>query len=119
MVVFIVLAVLPGRSEVAAIVWAPIWVVGTWRAWRRGVHIDANGVTVVAFLASKRIAWTDIERFALMPAGRYPNVGYVVRTHGKPPVRAMGIIGPRDNPEEAQRNIDALNDELAKHQGAR
>jgi hypothetical protein len=117
-IVFVVLAVLPGRTEIPAIIWTPIWVIGTWRAWQRGVHLGKGGVTVVGLLATKRIPWTDIERFALMPAGRYPNVGHVVRSNGRPAVPVLAILASRDRPEDAQRTIDTLNDELAKHRVA-
>jgi Bacterial PH domain len=110
----VVIAVfVPGKADIAGIVWAPVWAVGSWRAWHRGLRVGDSGVTVVGLLVSRRIAWSDIEEFALLPAGRYPIVGHVVRTRGRAAVPIMGIIGSRGRPQTAQRQIDELNDQLS------
>jgi Bacterial PH domain len=105
------------HREVAGYVWAPLFALGAWRMSRLGAHVDDAGVKVVGFLTSRRIAWPDIDHFEVSPAGRYPYVGQVVRTSGRPSVTIMGISTPRGKTEkhrlEAQAPIDGLNDELA------
>jgi hypothetical protein len=115
----VVLAVVPGRAQVGGYVGAPLFALCAWRAWQMGAHVDDGGVKVVGFLFSRHVAWADIERFAVMPAGRYPYVGHIMRFHG-PPVIVMAISTSRGKTEkhrlEAQQPIDELNGLLAQWQ---
>ena len=114
---FVVLALVPGRAEVAGYVLAPLFALWTWPAWLMGVRVDDSGVKVTGYLLTKRIPWPDVERFAVMPAGNYPYVGHVIRTNGRRPVVIMGISTGRGKSEkhrlEAQKPIDQLNAALA------
>jgi hypothetical protein len=114
----IVLAVVPGRAEIAGYIFAPLWLVATWRAWRLGVHVEADGVRVVGFLGSKRVAWEDVDHFEVRPWGKYPYVGYIVLTGARMPVTIVGITtagGKTDRHRlQAQVPIDRLNGALAE-----
>jgi len=105
------------KLQVAGYVWAPLFVLGTWRTLKVGVHVSNDGVKVTGFLASKRVAWPEIARFEVSPAGRYPYVGHVIRNNGRPPIVVLGINTARGKTEkhrlQAQRQVDGLNKELA------
>ena len=60
-----------------------------WRAWVDGIHVDTDGVTVAGFLVSRRVAWNDIDHFAVLPLGDYPWVGHMVLRDG----RKLGTYG--------------------------
>ena len=48
---------------------AAVGLVALWRAWSGGVHVDPDGIKVVGVLGSRRVEWSDAERFAVLPAG--------------------------------------------------
>ena len=105
----VVLALVPGRAEAVGYVFAPLCAIATWRAWNWGVHVGTNGVKVCAQFFAKHIAWADIDRFALLPAGRYAFVGHVVRKDGHRPVMILAINA---DARRAQEPIDLLNQAL-------
>ena len=113
----VALAVVPGRAEAAGYVGAPLWAIATWRAWRLGVHVDESGVTVSGVLYSRRVAWSDIDHFAVMPSGSYPYVGHIVRSDAGRPVAIMSMSAPRGKSDahrlEVERPVDELNGLLA------
>lgn len=113
----VVLAAVPGRAEIEGYVFAPLWLIVTWRAWRLGVHVEHDGVKIVNFVVSKRVAWGDIDHFELRPWGNYPYRGYVILDGGHEPIPLVGIGAPRPKNErhrrQAQAPIDRLNNALA------
>jgi len=117
---WVVLALIPGRAEIAGYVCAPLFAAWTWPAWRMGVRVDTEGVKVTGYLVTKRVYWRDVERFAVLPAGPYPYVGHLIRTGGRRPIVIMGISTGRGKTEkhrlEAQRPIDELNEQLVRWQ---
>lgn len=89
---------------------------GAWMAVlfgaRIGVRVGEHGVRVVTILRTHRLAWGEIERFDLAPAGRYPFAGRVVLKSGRT-IPIEGITVPRYATERmmprAQKPIDELN----------
>lgn len=114
----VALALVPGRGEVVGYVFAPLWLIWTWRSWQVGVHVETGGVKVVGALASRRIAWEEIDCFDVRPWLRYPYTGYVVLTGARRPIPVMGITTAGGESErhrgQAQEPIDHLNEALAE-----
>jgi hypothetical protein len=114
----VVLAAVPGPAEAVGYVFAPLWLIATWRGWRLGVHVEADGVKVVGFFASKRVPWNDIDRFELRPWQRYPYVGHVVLSGPRSaiPIAAITTAGGANDRHrrQAQEPIDRLNEALAR-----
>jgi hypothetical protein len=111
-----VLAALPGRGQIVGFIFLAPWLVGTWRSWTLGVHVEADGVKVVGLVLSKRIRWEDIDHFAVLPAGNYPYVGQIIRRDGGPPMPVLGLAagrGERFRPG-VQKPVDELNLVLAE-----
>jgi len=121
---FCVLAVLPGKVHVAGFIGAPLFLLMAWRAWTAGIHVEADGVKIVGFLASRRVRWGDVDHFAVLPLGNYPFVGHVVLRDG----RQFGTYGisaaarPKSKAEQfrlqVQGPVDELNEVLGEQRGA-
>ena len=108
--------VLVPKAAIVGLVFGPLCAVLAWRFWLCGVHVGPDGVRVNGYLRSTRVAWTEIERFAVEPAGPYPYVGRLIRKDGKPPLILVGTgTGTRKtkyNQVTAQKPIDLLNQRL-------
>jgi fatty acid desaturase len=63
LVAFIILAAVPGKGQVVGYIFAPLWLIGTWRVWHLGVAVEDDGVKVIGVLVSKKIAWEEIDHF--------------------------------------------------------
>jgi hypothetical protein len=114
------LAVRSTNARVAGIVFAVLFLVMTWRAWVAGIRVEADGVTVVGFLRSQRVAWKDIDHFAVLPLGGYPYVGHAVLRDGRQ-LATYGIGAPgRPRRErfrlQVQGPVDQLNAALEQWQ---
>jgi hypothetical protein len=101
---------------VAVLVIAAIVLLMAWRMWHTGIQVRTEGVRVVTLLLSRRVAWEDIDHFAVLPLGRYPYVGFVVLRSG----RKFGTFGlststwaGEQGRANIQRPVDALNKALA------
>jgi hypothetical protein len=86
-----------------------------------GIRAVADGVVVATFVGSRHFVWSEVDRFAVMPLGRYPYVGYVVLRDG----RKFGTFGlstsvrqNEDNRLRVQGPIDELNQILEQHRGS-
>jgi hypothetical protein len=114
----LVLAIVPGRAQVVGYIFAPLWAAATWRAWRLGVHIRPDGITVAGALLSKRIAWRDIDRFEVRPWLRYPYQGHVVLKDERTSIPILAISSRRPKSERHRRQVqdpvDGLNEALAR-----
>jgi len=78
------------------------------------MQIGAQDVKVVTFFATRRVPWSEIDHFAVMPLGRYPYVGYVVRRDGqKLPTFGLSTSSWAREGASLQRPIDELNKVLA------
>jgi hypothetical protein len=113
----VVLAVVPGKGQVVGAVLAVVFLLSAWRMWNAGIQVDADGVKVVTFLGgSRRVAWEDIDHFAVLPLRRYPYVGHVVLRDGRT-LATFGLSTDLEKTErnrlEIQRPIDELNETLA------
>jgi hypothetical protein len=104
------------KAAIVGLVFGPLCAVLAWRFWLAGVHVDSDEVRVNGYLFSKRIPWSEIERFTVEQAGPYPYVGRLIRKDGKPPVVLVGTgTGTRKteyNRVTAQSPIDLLNRRL-------
>lgn len=115
----IVLAAVPGRGQIAGYIFAPLWLIVTWRAWRWGVAIEDGGVKVIGSLISRRFSWDEIDHFAVKPWQRYPYQGHVIMKNGRAvPIFGIGAAGrPKRRDEhhrlQVQEPIDRLNELLA------
>lgn len=117
----VVLAVVPGRAQIAGFVFAPLFLLMTWRVWNAGIHVESDGVKIVTVFLSRRVRWQDIDHFAVMPFGRYPYVGHVVLLDG----RKLGTFGLATSSRRTEANrlrvqwpIDQLNRILAEQRPA-
>jgi hypothetical protein len=73
---FIALAVFSSNGgRVVGAVFAALFIVMTWRVWVTGIRVEEDGIKVVGVLVSRRVAWRDIDHFAVLPLGNYPWVG--------------------------------------------
>jgi hypothetical protein len=113
------LAVLPEPAQILLIVMVALLPLVTWRAWRLGVYVEPGGVRLVQYVTTKRLAWEDIDYFAVMPSGSYPFIGHVVLRTGQRPIPIAGMgAAARPNPEgkrlQVQRPVDELNQVLAE-----
>ncbi|MHB1570649.1 MAG: hypothetical protein ACYC0H_15795 [Solirubrobacteraceae bacterium] len=120
----VVAAVVPGKLQVGAWVFLPFWLIGTWRTWNLGVHIEADGAKVVGVLLTRRVPWHEIEGFDIRPLGGYPYIGHLVRRDGSPalPILALASPGrPKWRMEhfrrQVQRPVDELNRIVDQHRG--
>jgi hypothetical protein len=116
MIGLVVVAVVSGKGQIVGLIFGVPWLLLTLRAWSTGVHVDANGVKVVGFLLSKRVAWDSIDHFAVSPAGSSPYVGHIIRRDGRPPMPIVGLASagrPKSKLErfrlQAQEPVDELN----------
>jgi hypothetical protein len=118
MIVFAVLAVVPGKAQVAGGIFATILLLAAWRMWTAGIHTEHGGIKIVAFLRTSRVAWDDIDHFAVLPLGQFPWVGHVVLRDGRclPCLAISAAARPRTERRrlQVQGPIDALNAQLAR-----
>ncbi len=125
-VCFAVLAVVgSGRAHVAGGVAAALFFAWSFPAWRAGLYVYADGVKVCGIVLSKRVPWSDIERFEVRAAGNWPYVGFIVRRGGRRPISiaALSTPGwPKSRFEtfraRVQGPVDELNQLLAQWQEA-
>jgi len=86
-----------------------------------GIRVGSDGVKVVTAFLSRRVSWDEVDRFAVLPLGRFPYVGYVVLRDG----RKFGTFGlstssrqTEANRLRVQRSVDDLNQVLAERREA-
>jgi hypothetical protein len=117
----ITLAVLPGKGQIAGWIFVVPLTYLAYRAWLFGVRVRDDGIVIGAFLSSRKVSWSEIERFTCEPSGPYPFVGRLIRSDGGRPLIMSGIdAGRRPTKKsriDAQATIDLLNAELARHRG--
>ena len=118
--VFVAVAAASSSGRVAGAVIAAIALLVAWRIWVSGIRVDDRGVTIGTTLSSRRFAWSEVDRFTVMPLGRYPYVGYVVLRDG----RKFGTFGLSSSVRRSEKNrlqvqgrIDELNRLLAGRRG--
>jgi hypothetical protein len=114
--VFAVVGFTTGRGHVAALVGVAILLFIAWRMWHVGIQVGTDGVRVATFFLSRRVAWKEIDHFAVLPLGRYPFVGFVVlrsgRKYGTFGLSTSSWAGDKGR-ANIQRAVTALNDALA------
>jgi hypothetical protein len=120
-VFFGILAITGGRGKIAALVGAVLLFLLAWRLWMAGIRVGSDGVKVVTVFLSRRVSWDEVDRFAVLPLGRFPYVGYVVLRDG----RKFGTFGlstssrqTEANRLRVQRSVDDLNQVLAERREA-
>lgn len=120
-VIFAAVAWHAGRGQAVTIAAAAVLVLMAWRFWNAGIHVLPEGVKVATVFLSRKVAWEDIDRFAVMPLGRYPYVGYVVLHDG----RKFGTFGLSTSARKTEKNrlqiqglTNALNEALAQWRAA-
>jgi hypothetical protein len=109
-------------ARLVGLIFAVVWGVWTWRALQVGAYARNDDVKVVGFVFSRRIPWSAIESFAVMPAGRYKTVGHVVRKGHHPPIPIFAISPGgwrgKDPVGRAHRQIEQLNERLGEWRSA-
>lgn len=117
-IVWVVLAIVPWAAQDVGFVFAPLCLVLTWRFWIWGVHIEPNGPKVCGLVVTRHVAWADVDRFAVLPAGRYPYVGQLIRKGHQPPIVILAISSSGGETEgargRAQGPVDQLNEILTE-----
>lgn len=121
-VIATVLAVIPGTTQVVGLIFfAPFWLWAV-RLWRAGVRVGGEGIVVCGVVASKRIAWAEIDRFEIQPRGRWPFVGFIVFRDGRRPLPVSSLSTPGQPKsrwpefrEQVAVQVSALNAILAEH----
>lgn len=90
------------------------------RMWHVGIQLRPESVRIVTFYMSRRVAWGEIDHFAVLPLGRYPFVGFVVlrggRKYGTFGLSTSSWAGDRGQ-AKIQLAIDELNAALADWRG--
>ena len=86
-----------------------------YRAALGGVRVDDDGIVIVNPFRTARVAWADLERFAMSIGGSGGQLGMAHLRDGST-IPILGIQGPRNpsfpNSRSTQRLIDALNARL-------
>jgi hypothetical protein len=120
-VVLLAIAATGVRGWVAVLVGGIAMLLLAWRMWMVGIRALADSVVVATFVGSRRFAWSEVDRFAVMPLGRYPYVGYVVLRDG----RKFGTFGLSTSVRQNEKNrrrvqgpVDELNQVLEQHRGS-
>jgi hypothetical protein len=115
-VLFAVLAASGGRGNVVAAVVAGLLALLAWRMAMVGIRVRTDGVVIAATFLSRSVPWQDVDRFAVLPPGRFPYVGHVVlRNGGKLGTYGLSTSARRteSNRLRVQRPVDELNRILA------
>ena len=86
---FLIIGFTGGRGQVAGLVVAALLLALAWRMSMVGIQVGDGGVTVATLFLSRRVLWSDIDHFAVLPLGQFPYVGYVVMRDG----RKFGTFG--------------------------
>ncbi len=106
------------------IVAVPLTLALLWRVSRDGIYVDAEGVSFVGLLGSRRLRWDTIDRFDIVAIAQHPYCGAVVLRDGRT-LRCLGLSGPPSRPRgraerhrvRLQSQIDELNATLHAHAG--
>lgn len=118
--VFFALALTGGRGSIAAYVVGGLLLLVAWRMWISGFRVGTDDVTVATLFRSRRVSWSEIDQFVVLPLGTYPYVGYVVLRDGRK-FGTFGLSGSARKTESnrlrVQRPIDELNAELQTWRG--
>jgi hypothetical protein len=114
---FVVVGVTAPRRGIDVVIMAALVLLMACRMWVADIRVGPDGVKVGSLLRSRKVPWSDVERFAVMPLGRYPYVGCVVLRDG----RKFGTFGLSTSAGHSegrrlhvQRPIDELNEILAE-----
>ena len=112
--IFLLVAIFATKDTIAGAVVAAFLALMSWRMWNVGIQVGAQEVRVVTFFLTRRVPWSEIDRFAVMPLGRYPYVGYVIRRGGRKfPAFGLSTSSRARDGASVQRPIDELNTVLA------
>lgn len=119
--VFLAPTVVSGEAQVASLVFACVFALLTVRLSMLGAHVGIKGVKIVGPLASRTVAWEEIDRFVDLPFQRYPHAVHVVLRSGQEaliPGLDIGRFEGERGRLKIQEMVDKLNQELADwHRG--
>lgn len=112
---WIVAALFPSPAQgfcIGAAVFFSIW--AAW-SWQYGVRVTSRGVTVATIVLAKRVPWSEIERFELVPISNIRSEFAVVKRGARRMVVSSALSTPAKPPEKVaryRREIQAVVDEL-------
>jgi hypothetical protein len=75
--------------------------------WRLGVRVVADGIMVSSYVYTKHVPWSEIEKFVVISAGHWRNLGGVARRGHHAPLVIWGIATGRKT--EGEVRIAELN----------
>jgi hypothetical protein len=94
--------------------------IAIWHIVRCGVVVCDDGIVIRNPTRTARVAWREVDHFAVVHHGVYPKIAEVRLRNGQA-IRAWGIQGPnpdvRPRNRTAERLVDARNAELAQRRG--
>jgi len=112
---FAIFAVASKNGHVAGGIAALVTLYGGVRLWRMGARVEPDAVVVVGYLTSRRVPWSDIERFEVRPNGQWPYAGFVIRRSSSRPLLISALTAPgrpKSRLEEGGRRVQGPIDEL-------
>lgn len=98
---------------------APALVIAV-RAWQLGVRVSGRGVTVVSWLRSWQVGWSEIQRFETRGGSFYAAVAVLIRHDARTiPIVALSLSrlaagSPDRVTEQVERPVGELNRLLAQ-----
>ncbi len=115
---FVLWGVLTPRGQTAVMGVAAVTALIGVRISRAGIRVQPDGVKLVgALFGARRVAWSDLDHFAVMPRGRYPHTAYAVLKDGrKYSVLALSAAGEAEaSRAQIDQAVEALNQALDRN----
>jgi hypothetical protein len=122
---WVVAALFPGPAQGFCIGAAAFFVIWAAWTWQYGVHVTRRGVTVATIVRAKRVPWSQILRFEVVPLSDVRYAFAVIERGERRMVVSSALCTPR-RPEakvekyrrQIQSVVDELNQLLADSWGA-
>jgi hypothetical protein len=112
---FAIFAVASKNGHVVGGLAAVVTLYGSVRLWRMGARVEREAVTIVGYLTSRRLPWSDIERFEVRPNGQWPYAGFLIRRSSSRPLLISALTAPprpKSRLEDGRRRVQGAIDEL-------
>jgi hypothetical protein len=114
---FAISAVASKHNRAAGAIVALVAACSCIRLWRSGARVEPDAVVIVGYLMSRRVPWSDIERFEVRPNGQWPYAGFLIRRSSSRPllISALAAAGrPKSKLDDRRQAVQGSIDELNK-----